>query len=126
VSGDRDSNSSGASGDGGAGRVTGDGQQGDGDPDEQSPELATVYDPIEGDGGEQLTVGGGEGTGEGGTIGSDDGPTGRGASRVPLAEAITDYADQASGAMDAAIVAPSDRRLVTDYFDQLQNGAAAS
>ena len=38
-----------------------------------------------------------------------------------LADAVTDYADEATSAMDGAIVAPSDRELVTDYFDQLQN-----
>ena len=54
VSGDRDSDSGGASGQGGAGRVTGDGQASDGDPDEQTPDLATVYDPVHGDRGDQL------------------------------------------------------------------------
>ena len=98
---------------------------GDGDEtnaaDGETPDLDTIYDPVVAGEGDELTVGGGQGQGEGGTVGATDGPTQDGASRVPVAEAITDYSRQATEAMDGVVVAPSDRQLVTDYFDHLQN-----
>jgi hypothetical protein len=113
------SNGSGASGQGGSGQA-GDGPT-NGENSDQQPDLDTIFDPAHGSGGDQLVVGGGEGAGEGGTIGTNDGPTNDGSATVNLADAVTDYADEATSAMDGAIVAPSDRELVTDYFDQLQN-----
>jgi len=113
------SNGSGASGQGGAGQAA-DGET-NGSNSDQAPDLDTVFDPAHGSGGDQLIVGGGQGAGDGGTIGTNDGPTNDGASRVNIADAVTDYADQATSALDGVIVAPSDRELVTDYFDQLQN-----
>lgn len=113
------SDGSGASGQGGQGQAA-DSQSTNGQSSDQAPDLDTVFDPAHGSGGDQLTVGGGAGAGDGGTIGTNDGPTNDGASRVNIAESVTDYAQEATSALDGAIVAPSDRELVTDYFDELQ------
>jgi hypothetical protein len=86
----------------------------------ETPDLGSIFDPPGYADGDQEVVGGGSGSGEGGTIGVGEGPTNAGTSRVPVAEHIDRYADAATEAMDRAVVAPSDRDLVIDYFDQLQ------
>jgi hypothetical protein len=66
-------------------------------------------------------VGGGTGSGQGGTIGKTNGQTNTGTARVPLSEAIGDYARQATDAMNTQTVSPAVRSLVLAYFDHLQH-----
>ncbi len=86
----------------------------------QRPDTATIFDPAHGSGGQSGSVGGGTGSGQGGTIGKTNGQTNTGTARVPLSEAIGDYARQATDAMNTQTVSPAVRSLVLAYFDHLQ------
>jgi hypothetical protein len=45
---------------------------------------------------------------------------------VPLADALSSYAQEATTALDATAVPPSVRALVVAYFDALQGRVAAA
>ena len=85
------------------------------------PKTDTIFDPVTNFGtGETGTVGGGSGTGQGGTVGKGNGNTQAGDSRVSLSDAIANYSEQATAALDSNPVPPSVRGVVVSYFDQLQ------
>lgn len=85
----------------------------------QEPDTATIFDPVSGKDGETEAVGG-SGAGDGSTIGITDGPTNAGGRTIPLSEALPQYTETATEALDRAAVPPSVRDLVLDYFDGLQ------
>ncbi len=105
----------GSAGRGGQGQGTGTGGGNAG----EEPNTATIFDPVTAGAGEEGTVGNG-GVGDTETVGKGDGPTQAGSQRVPLADALTTYQNQATSALDAAEVPPSVRALVVAYFDALQ------
>jgi hypothetical protein len=111
---------SGNQGQGGTGRPSG-GSGGSGD----EPVEGSVFDPPAFGEGEELDAGGGTGTGDGRTVGMEDGQTAGGAARVPVADVIERYAQQATTAVDRPGVPPSVRDLVRAYFEQLAGGGSA-
>ncbi|MEZ5258835.1 MAG: hypothetical protein R2705_18660 [Ilumatobacteraceae bacterium] len=87
----------------------------------QEPDTATIFDPSpSGTPDDTPQVVGGNGAGDGSTIGITDGPTNAGGRTVPLSEALPGYAATATEALDRSAVPPSVRELVLDYFDALQ------
>ena len=104
-------------GQGGKGQGTGTGGPKPG----ELPQTDTIFDPVGNFGtGETGTVGGGSGSGQGGTVGKGNGNTQVGDSRVSLSDAIANYSEQATAALDSNPVPPSVRGVVVSYFDQLQ------
>jgi hypothetical protein len=96
-------------GKGGAGSLGDATGEGNGEP--------TLYDP-KGTNGETLNTGG-SGNGESETVGKGNGQSGRGASFIPLSEALRRYQSQATAATDRGDLPPSLRALVRAYFDRL-------
>ena len=80
---------------------------------------ATIIDPLSLTPGDETSLGGVPGGASAEVIGQGDGPTTAGLARVPLAEIVGQYADRATTAADQQRLAPSQRRLVGDYFDLL-------
>jgi hypothetical protein len=111
---------SGNQGQGGTGRPSG-GSGGNGD----EPVEGSVFDPPPFGAGDEIAVGGGTGAGDGRTVGVEDGQTAGGAARVPVADVIDRYAEQATTAVDRPGVPPSVRDLVRAYFEQLAGGGSA-
>ncbi len=103
-------------GQGGAG--TSGGTSGQGPSSGEIPQLGDVNLPVGSDG-EQINAGGTP-TGEPGEIvGKGDGPTQGGSVRTPVSNVLPTYTAQALDALNRGAVAPTDRTLVTNYFDEL-------
>ncbi len=115
---------------GGAAGGTGAGQGGVGNPGgsdqprvEEDNSGFGIVDPAALESGEPLNLGGrltGDGLSE--TVGTADGPTEVGGSRIPVSDVATDYAQRASEALDRTRLAPSQQELVGNYFDKLTDG----
>ncbi|MFV0257939.1 MAG: hypothetical protein ACK5PP_05770 [Acidimicrobiales bacterium] len=111
----------------GAGGGTGQGQGGAGTPggtDQRRVDTnngATVVDPaaLGSTDGDDVSLGGSPQGAPGQVVGRGDGPSTAAPARVPLSDVVGSFADQATAAVDRPQYAPSQRRLVGDYFDQL-------
>jgi hypothetical protein len=111
------------------GSVGGAGRPGIGSSDtpasDETPQLGDMTLPPEA-AGDVLDVGGTP-TGEpGDVIGRGNGATQGGVVRVPVADVIADYRDEALDALDRTAVPPQDRDVVVTYFDLIAGGSAGN